>query len=97
MKRVLIDTAVAAYALGSEHRYRDAARALIAEAGRGEIELHASVEMIQELVHHRMRRVDRLRAVAESRDMAILCVLHAFDSDVLEASLQLIAETRSLG
>ena len=49
------------------------------------------VEMIQELVHHRLRRTgDRAVAVADGQDIADLCTLLAFDTTILDASLHLI-------
>lgn len=56
------------------------------------LELHASVELVQEVVFHRMRRGDRADAVAVARLVADSCQLHDFDADVLRRALSLIAE-----
>ena len=93
----LVDTAVFAYALGGSHPMKQACARVVAAAGDGDIELHASVEMIQELVFHRMRRTDRLTAVRQARDAAAVCVLHEFDEAVLYRALELIAASDSLG
>ncbi len=85
------------YAIGGPHPLREVCRDIVAAAGRGLIELHASVEMVQELVFHRMRMGERSSAVRQSRDAARLCVLHPFDSAVLERALQLISDHDGLG
>ena len=93
MIALFLDTAVWAYAIGDDHPQRDACRALLSAAQRGDVELHASVELIQELVFHRMRRSDRASAVRQGRDVAALCVLHPFDEAVLGRALDLLAGT----
>ena len=99
MSRVayLVDTAVFAYALGGNHPMKQACSRVVAAAGSGDIELHASVEMLQELVFHRMRKTDRHTAVRQARDAATVCVLHDFDQAVLSRALELIATSESLG
>lgn len=92
-----VDTAVLAYALGEEHPERSAARQVVADATAGTIVLHASVEMVQELLHHRMRRTDRAAALRQARAAAGLCILHPFDGDVLSRALRLVADTRLRG
>jgi len=96
-KACLVDTAVLLYAVGGDHPQRADCRRIVAAAGTGQIELHASVEMVQEFVFHRMRRVDRLSAVRQARDVAALCVLHDFNRAVLQTALDLIADNDSLG
>ena len=93
----LVDTAVLAYAVGGAHPLAAPCREIVRAAGAGQIELHASVEMVQEFVFHRMRRTDRLIAVRQARDAAGLCVLHDFDAGVLSIALELIATTDGLG
>lgn len=86
---VLVDAAVFLYAIGGEHELREPCRAVLAEPG---LELHASVEMVQEVVFHRMRRADRVDAVAVARLVADSCQLHDFDAAVLRRALSLISE-----
>lgn len=93
----LIDTAVLIYAVGADHPLRAASREIVAAAGAGELELHASVEMVQEFAFHRMRRGDRLAAVRQARDVAGLCILHDFDRAVMQTALDLIADSDTLG
>lgn len=88
-----VDVGVFVYLLGPEHPQQAPCLALLAAAGRGDLELHASVEMIQELVFHRLRRVDRTGAVAEGRAAARLCTLRPFDAAVLDKALELTATT----
>lgn len=88
---VLLDSAIAIYALGGAHGYREPCRALLARAAGGELRAYASVEMIQELVHHRIRRTgDPVLAAADGRDTAAICTLLNFDREVLDLSLDLI-------
>jgi len=93
----LVDTAVLVYAVGGAHPMRSDCRRIVTAAGNGQIELHASVEMVQEFVFHRMRRGDRRSAVRQAKDVAGLCVLHDFDSAVLHIALDLIADVDGLG
>lgn len=86
-----IDTSVFAYALGGDHPQRDACRNVIEEATAGLLVLHASIELVQELLHHRMRRADRESALRQARAAGDLCVLHAFDTGVLTRALELVA------
>jgi len=96
MKALFIDSAVIAYAIGEDHPQRDACRALVGAAQRGEVTLHASVELIQEVLFHRLRRTDRHGAVEEARAVSRLVDLHPFDASVLDRSLDL-TESTSIG
>lgn len=86
-----VDTAVIAYALGGEHDMRRPCQRILRGAGDGALELHASVEMIQELLFHRMRKVDRTAALAQARGAAEICDLHPFDTAVLHRSFDVVA------
>ncbi|MEP6526086.1 MAG: type II toxin-antitoxin system VapC family toxin [Nocardioidaceae bacterium] len=92
-----VDTAIMAYAVGGEHPLREPCQRWVLAAGSGDVELHASVEMIQEFLFHRMRRTDRETAFAQARNASELCVLHAFDVHVLSRSMELIAASETLG
>jgi hypothetical protein len=91
MRAVLVDTSVFAYALGGDHKYRSPCVRFLRRAREGECQLHASVEMIQELTFHRMRMTDRSSSVQQGRLAGRACVLHAFDEVVLGRALELIA------
>lgn len=88
---VLVDSAVVAYALGDSPTERDLCRRLLLEITTGSSRAYASVEMIQEVVHHRLRRTgDRERAVREGREACAAFTLLPFDREVLDLSLDLI-------
>ena len=59
----------------------------------GDVQLHLSVEAIQEFVHHRMRRSSAAEAVAAARAIRESSILHAFDDEVLGQALSLIELT----
>lgn len=88
---VLLDTAVVAYTLGDDHPLKPPCVASIDAIDAGRIAAHASVELVQELMYHRLRRTDRATAVQQARDAKSMCVLHDFDMDVLERTLALVA------
>lgn len=89
-RRVFIDTPVVLYALGGPHPERGSCRALVAAAASGELELHASIELVQEVTFHRLRRVSVAEAVASGRLLLDACILHPVDSAVMVRSLQLV-------
>lgn len=91
-RAVLVDTSVFAYALGGAHPQREPCREFLRDARSNGLELHASVEMVQELAYHRMRRTDPATAVEQGRLAARACILHPFDERVLETALRMIAE-----
>jgi predicted nucleic acid-binding protein len=88
---VLLDTTIAVYALGGDDFTRARCRALLDRAASGEFRPYASVEMIQEFVHHRLRRTgNRADSTADGRDVAASCTVINFDREILELSLDLI-------
>lgn len=95
--RLFVDSTVLVHATGDEAVTRAAARGLIARVSDGSVSLHASTEAIQELVHHRMRRANRERAVHAAHEILAACVVHAFDHTVLGRALTLIETTRVRG
>lgn len=90
MLQVYVDTSVLAYAIGGPHPEREACRSVVAAVPSGGVELHANVEVIQELLFHRMRRIDVLRAAKQAQAAAAACVLHSFDARVLDLSIDLV-------
>jgi uncharacterized protein len=77
VRRFLYDTNVFVYALGGPSPYRDACRRIIEQAAAGQLDGEASADLIQELLHHRMRQTgDRQLAVATARRIRTLCRLH---------------------
>lgn len=91
MKRLLFDTAVFLYARGGKHPYREPCRALLRRTQTGDVVSEASVEVVQEFVHVRLRRGGQRSAVmAEARAVAAACRLHRFDQEILTLSLVLL-------
>jgi predicted nucleic acid-binding protein len=95
--RVFADTAVLALAIGGEHEHRASCRALLAAASAGQVELHVSVEALQELLFHRTLRAGRDAGVADVRDCIRICRVHSFDTTVLARSVDLVAVTHLRG
>ena len=90
-RAILLDSAVVIYALGEDHSQKAACLAIMTAAANGEFRAYASVEMIQELVHHRQRRTgDRMLAALDGRDTSAVCTLLNFDREILDLSLDLI-------
>jgi predicted nucleic acid-binding protein len=87
MRSVLIDTAVVLYVVGAEHPLKGPCRRVLTEPS---LEICASVEMIQEVVFHRMRVGDRVDAVRVAEQWAQACRLYPFDHEVLAVALSLI-------
>lgn len=85
---VLVDTAVLLYAVGADHPLKADCRRAVADPG---LDLHASVEMVQEFVFHRVRVGDE-RAVEKAEQVAAACQLHPFDVDVLRRALALMRD-----
>jgi len=91
VQRLLVDAAVPLYAIGSDPAARAPALGVLRAAATGKFEAFASTEMIQEVLHHRLRVTgDRKRAAAESRNVAALMELIAFDRRVLAAAIGLV-------
>ncbi|MGI8594768.1 MAG: type II toxin-antitoxin system VapC family toxin [Solirubrobacteraceae bacterium] len=90
MRRFLYDTNVFVYALGAEHPYQAPCAAVIARAQRGELRGEASVDLVQEFLHHRLRQTgDRSDAARYAREVAALCRLHELRPDDVPLALSL--------
>ena len=97
VRAVLIDSCVPLYALGAESVWRDPCRAVLAQLAGGQLIGVASTEMIQEVLHHRLRMTgDRGLAVADARDVAELVTIVAFDAVVLAAALDLVGRSAAV-
>jgi uncharacterized protein len=95
---ILLDTTVLVYAKGADHPLRDPCRELIAAIADGKIEASTTVEVIQEFVHVRARRRDRVDAAALGRDYAeILSPLLTVTADDLTAGLAIFERNDALG
>ncbi len=74
-----------------------ACRTLLSRMAMTSFRMYASVEMIQELVHHRLRVTgDRRLAAADGRDASATRPLLFFDREVLDLSLDLIERVPSI-
>jgi len=84
LRRFLYDTSIFVYALGGDHSYREPCREIVRRATSGELQGEAGADLLQELVHQRLRRTgDRPGAVATTRNVAKLVWLHPLEpSDV---------------
>lgn len=97
MKRYFVDTTVLTFALGGDHALREPCRSILDGAAEKTIEIHASVEAIQELLFHRLRRDSPAKAAAEARHLRAMLRVHAFDEEVLEDSINLVDSTTIRG
>lgn len=56
---IVLDTTVLVYALGAEHPLREPCRRLVQAIGDGRLPATTTIEVIQELLHVRSRRMSR--------------------------------------
>jgi len=95
---ILLDTTVLVYAKGQEHPLRQPCRALIEAVAEDRIQATTTVEVIQEFVHVRARRRDRMDAAALGRDYAaLLAPLLSPTPQHLHDGLALFERTDALG
>jgi predicted nucleic acid-binding protein len=89
---VLVDSAVVLYALGTESERRDLCREYLENLWNGYGRAYASIELIQEVVYHRRRRLggDGRAAAAEVRELIPSFVLLNLDREVLDIALELM-------
>ncbi len=92
-----MDTAVFVYARGADHPYRAPCRRIVAAIAGGDLELQASVEMVQEFAHLLRRRNHSPEQVrTEALDVAESCVLHDLETDDLRRALDLLVSFPTL-
>lgn len=96
--RVLFDSAVFIYAVGSDHEYRAPCRTLVAALSDvSVITGEASVLAAQELMHQRARRTgDRATAATAAKAIATFCTLHEFTVDDLHLATDLFRRAQGL-
>lgn len=93
MTRVFLDTNVFVYAVGKQSRYRAPCREIVAALGDGRLEGEACVDLLQELVHQRLRQTgDRRSATMLGRDIATLVRLYATREDDLPLAFTLFED-----
>ncbi len=93
----LLDSAVLLYPLGEDHPLRDPCIRVASACTSGRLYAHASIEMAQEVLFHRLRRTDRGQAAEQARRAANLCKLHPFDEAVMERMFALVATHPRIG
>ena len=90
MKRVYVDSNVFLYAMGTEHPHRDPCRKVLHAIDSGSLRGETSVETLQEVVNHRLRRGDP-NATANARAVATACsTVHRLDEEIIGMALDLI-------
>lgn len=98
MPRWFVDSSVLLLASGAAHPGRDGAVKFLEDAGRRGETIHVSVEAVQEVAFHRLRRgVSRRTALDEAERLMTSAVLHPFDEDVMARALLLMRATRLRG
>lgn len=91
---VLIDSSILIYALGDPDPRRDPCRRYLRDITVGKGRAYASVEMLQETLHHRIRRTGNPQvAAAEIRDVMPMLIVLDFDREILERAIDLIERT----
>ena len=97
MSRALLDTNVVLYAIGGPHPYAEPCRRILMLAGEGRLHLEAPVDLVQETLHHRNRRLgDRAQAAKDAQAAAALCLLHAVEPRDAEEATRLFAASDRL-
>lgn len=91
MSRLFVDTNILLYAVGAPHRHKKPCLGVLQAASSGRVHLHASVELIQEFLFHRLRRMQRAEAIEQARDVRRLVTLHPFDEAVTDKMIELTA------
>lgn len=90
---VLLDSAVPLYALGADSALRDPCLQVLQLIATDELLAFASTEMIQEVVHHRLRKTgDRGASADDGRDLIEMCTVLDFSATVLDLALDLIEQ-----
>lgn len=90
--RFLYDTSIFVYAVGTEHPFREPCRAILRRNAEGGLAGEASIELVQEFAHVRLRRSgDRTEALELAGWVAQLCRLHAFEPADLPLAFSLLA------
>lgn len=97
MRRFLYDTSVFVYALGGEHAYREPCREIVRRAAAGDLQGEASGDLLQELVHQRLRRTgDRVAAVQAARNVAKLAWWHPLEPNDVQRGIDLFQNHNNL-
>ena len=95
---IVLDTTVLVYATGGEHPLREPCRHLIRLLADGDLRATTTIEVVQEYVHVRSRRVSRADAVLQARAYAdLLGPLLVSHEAALMSGLEVFAASDRLG
>jgi predicted nucleic acid-binding protein len=90
VRRFLYDTSIFVYALGGNHPYKEPCREIVRMAATGDLQGEASSDLLQELVHQRLRRTgDRLGAAEAARNVAKLAWWHPVEPNDVQRGIDL--------
>jgi uncharacterized protein len=95
--KVIVDTTILIYAVGTEHALREPCRQLLIAHSRGHIKATTTIEVIQEFVHVRARRRDRHDAASLGRQYLAALELIAQEPGDLDLGLTLFERHPRLG
>jgi predicted nucleic acid-binding protein len=95
---IVLDTTVLAYAVGVDHPLKQPSERIVAAIAGGSIHATTTVEVIQEFLHIRSRRLGRPEAAATARNFAqLLSPLLVADEAALERGVGLFERHDGLG
>jgi predicted nucleic acid-binding protein len=95
---IVVDTTVLVYAVGVEHPLREPSRRLVSAIAEGRFHATTTVEVIQEFVHIRARRLGRVDAAKAGRSFSeLLAPLLVTPAAAVEAGLRIFERSDSLG
>jgi predicted nucleic acid-binding protein len=90
VRRFLYDTSIFVYALGGEHSYKEPCREIVRRAAVGDLQGEASADLLQELLHQRIRRTgDRVSAAKTVRNVAKLVWWHPLEPNDVQRGIDL--------
>ncbi len=95
---IVLDTTVLAYAVGVEHPLKQPSERIVAAIAGGGVHATTTVEVIQEFLHIRSRRLGRRDAAATARSFAqLLSPLLVVDDEALDRGVSLFERHERLG
>ncbi|MFT4232975.1 MAG: type II toxin-antitoxin system VapC family toxin [Leucobacter sp.] len=90
---ILLDSNIAIYALNPDDPRSTACRQFISEVSKGKGQGYASVEMVQEVVFHRLRKTgDRKSSSHDGRALISSLIILDFNYEILDTSLKLVEQ-----
>ncbi|PKZ41744.1 VapC toxin family PIN domain ribonuclease [Kytococcus schroeteri] len=91
MNRHLLDASTLLLAVGAEHPLKNVCQQWLLAGEDQHVRLEASVEVGQEYLFHRTRRVGATQAAREFEALEELVVWHPFDQEILRRTATLVA------